>query len=76
VGGLFAVLEDQDVQLFDSTHSRECMEAAHRAAKEREDYPLRYLRRDRRMDDPSKIVRTTFAGEEMETAIKSNLEMR
>ncbi len=34
--GLFAVLEDQDVQFFATTHSQECMEAAHRAAKARE----------------------------------------
>ncbi len=59
-----------------TTHSRECMEAADRAAKEHDDYPLRYLRLDRRVDDPSKIVGTIFAGGEMETAINSNLEMR
>jgi len=74
--GLLEVLEDQQVQLFATTHSRECMEAAHRAAKARTEYPLRFLRLDRRVDDPAKIVATTFAGEEMQTAIDSNLEMR
>jgi hypothetical protein len=74
--GLLEVLEDQNVQLFATTHSRECMEAAHRAAKERADYPLRYLRLDRHIDSPGRIVATTFAGEEMETAIHSNIEMR
>lgn len=74
--GLLEVLEDQDVQLFATTHSRECMEAAHRAAKKRADYPLRYLRLDRKVNDPSKIVGSTFAGEEMQTAIDSNFEMR
>lgn len=74
--GLFEAIEAQDVQLFATTHSRECMEAAHRAAIERDSYPLRYLRLDRRVDDPSQIVATTFAKEEMQTAIESHLEMR
>ena len=74
--GLMAVLEDQDVQLFASTHSRECMEAAHRAASSMNHDPLRFLRLDRRLDDPAKIVATTFGREEMETAIEFNREMR
>lgn len=74
--GLMAVLEDQDVQLFATTHSRECMEAAYRAAKDMPNEPLRYLRLDRRIDDPAKIVATTFGKEEMATAIEFNLEMR
>lgn len=74
--GLFEVLEDQDVQLFATTHSRECMEAAHRAAGLREAYPLRFLRLDRRVDDPEKIVATTFGQEEMQSAMDSEIEMR
>jgi ABC-type branched-subunit amino acid transport system ATPase component len=74
--GLMAVLEDQDVQLFATTHSRECMEAAHSAAASMKDDPLRFLRLDRRIDDPSKIVATTFGKEEMQTAIEFNREMR
>lgn len=74
--GLMAVLEDQDVQLFATTHSRECMEAAYRAAKDMPGDPLRYLRLDRRIDDPAKIVATTFGKEEMATAIEFNREMR
>jgi AAA15 family ATPase/GTPase len=74
--GLMAVLEDQDVQLFATTHSRECMEAAYRAAKDIPSDPLRYLRLDRRIDDPAKIVATTFGKAEMATAIEFNLEMR
>lgn len=74
--GLMAVLEDQDVQLFATTHSRECMEAAHRASASMKDDPLRFLRLDRRIDDPSKIVATTFGKEEMQTAIEFNREMR
>ena len=74
--GLMAVLEDQDVQLFATTHSRECMEAAHKAAASMEGDPLRFLRLDRRVDDPGKIVATTFGKEEMQTAIEFNREMR
>ena len=74
--GLFAVLEDQDVQLFATTHSRECMEAAHRSAASRGEYPLRYLRLDRRVNEPEKIVATTFGQEEMQTAMDSKIEMR
>lgn len=74
--GLMAILEDQDVQLFATTHSRECMEAAHRAAATLESDPLRYLRLDRRVDDPGRIVATTFGKEEMATAIEFNREMR
>jgi len=74
--GLMAVLEDQDVQLFATTHSRECMEAAHRAASCMKNDPLRFLRLDRRVDDPAKIVATTFGKEEMATAIEFNREMR
>lgn len=74
--GLFAVLEDQDVQLFATTHSRECMEAAHLAAAGRPEYPLCFLRLDRRVDDPEKIVSTTFGQDEMQTAMDSKIEMR
>ena len=74
--GLMAVLEDQDVQLFATTHSRECMEAALKAASAMDGDPLRYLRLDRRVDDPSKIVATTFGKEEMQTAMEFNREMR
>ena len=74
--GLMAVLEDQDVQLFATTHSRECMEAAQRAADTIAGDPLRFLRLDRRVDDPGKIVATTFGKEEMRTAMEFNREMR
>jgi predicted ATP-dependent endonuclease of OLD family len=74
--GLMAVLKDQDVQLFATTHSRECMEAAQRAADTIAGDPLRFLRLDRRVDDPGKIVATTFGKEEMRTAMEFNREMR
>jgi len=74
--GLMAVLEDQDVQLFATTHSRECMEAAQKAASGMAGDPLRFMRLDRMVDDPSKIVGTTFGKREMETAIEFKTEMR
>jgi len=74
--GLMAVLEDQDVQLFATTHSRECMEAAQKAASGMDGDPLKFLRLDRMVDDPSKIVGTTFGKREMETAMEFNTEMR
>lgn len=74
--GLMVVLEDQDVQLFATTHSRECMEAAQKAASGMEGDPLRFLRLDRKVDDLSKIVGTTFGKREMETAMEFNTEMR
>jgi ABC-type branched-subunit amino acid transport system ATPase component len=74
--GLLEVLDDQDVQLFATTHSRECMVAACEAAKQRVSDPLRYLRLDRRLDNPEKVVATTFGTDEMETAVKTNIEMR
>jgi hypothetical protein len=74
--GLMAVLEDQDVQLFATTHSRECMEAAHNAAIAMPGDPLRFLRLDRRVDDAAKIVATSFGRKEMATALEFNREMR
>lgn len=74
--GLMVVLEDQNVQLFASTHSRECMESAQKAASKMAGDPLRFLRLDRKVDDPAKIVGTTFGKKEMETAIEFNTEMR
>lgn len=46
------------------------------AASSMENDPLRFLRLDRRVDDPAKIVATTFGKEEMATAIEFNREMR
>ena len=41
--GLMAVLEDKNVQLFATTHSRECMEAAYEAAKGMKSDPIAFL---------------------------------
>jgi hypothetical protein len=59
-----------------ATRHRHISATAQRAAASMEGNPLRFLRLDRRVDDPQKIVATTFGQEEMQTAINSNLEMR
>ena len=58
--GLFSVLKEQEVQLFTTTHSRECMEAAQKAASSEEESDLRYLRLDREIDSPEHIIGTDF----------------
>ncbi|MEX2606365.1 MAG: AAA family ATPase [Kiritimatiellia bacterium] len=73
--GLIAVLEDQDVQLFATTHSRECMEAACKA-NQGDKTSLRYLRLDRKAKDPETIVGTVFNDETMAAALESGREMR
>jgi hypothetical protein len=73
--GLIAVLEDQDVQLFATTHSRECMEAACKANQGNKT-SLRYLRLDRKAKDPETIVGTVFDDKTMAAALESGREMR
>lgn len=75
--GLLQILSDREVQLFATTHSRECMEAAQRAnAGKVKPSALRYLRLDRDIDQPEKVICTTFDGEAMATAIQFGDEMR
>lgn len=75
--GLFVVLKDQNVQLFATTHSRECMEAAQKAdASTKSDSALRYLRLDRHIDSPNKIIGTSFGSETMSEAVEFGQEMR
>lgn len=72
--GLIAVLEDQGVQLFATTHSRECMEAACQANDEKTD--LRYLRLDRQVDRPEQIVGTVITDKSLSNAMEFGDEMR
>lgn len=75
--GLLQILEDRDVQLFATTHSRECMEAVQRAnAKMSAPTTLRYLRLDRDINQAEKIIGTTFDADTMATAIQYGDEMR
>ncbi|MCC5846720.1 MAG: AAA family ATPase [Verrucomicrobia bacterium] len=73
--GLIAVLEDQNVQLFATTHSRECMEAACKANQDGKT-TLRYLRLDRKTKDPDMIVGTVFDDTTMNAALEAGREMR
>ncbi|MDQ8193659.1 AAA family ATPase [Coraliomargarita sp. SDUM461004] len=75
--GLLQILEDRQVQLFATTHSRECMESAQRAnVNMPAPTSLRYLRLDRDVEQPEKIIGTTFDSETMATAIQFGDEMR
>lgn len=76
--GIFATLADLDVQMFATTHSWECLTAAHREACQRADknggiYDLNVIRLDR-MDWGIKA--TEFGKEEMEAAIANGWDMR
>ncbi len=62
-----------DAQVFATTHSYECIQAAHRANKASGSYDLRFFRLDRTKDG----IRVGTSDEEiMETAIDMNLEVR
>ena len=75
--GLIRILESEEVQLFATTHSRECMEAAHQANRTLEEpSSLRYLRLDRTLKEPETIVGTVFDSDTMATAIEHGEEMR
>jgi hypothetical protein len=76
--GILATLSDLDVQMFSTTHSWECLTAAHREACARADknggtYDLNVIRLDR-VDWGIKA--TEFGREEMEAAIANGWDMR
>lgn len=62
-----------DVQVFATTHSWECIQAAHRAFKDSPPYDFRYSRLDRRGED---IVVKSFDERMLDTVEKSDLEVR
>lgn len=62
-----------DVQIFATTHSRECILAAHEAFKNSDSYDFRYHRLDRVKD---KIQAFTYDQEALETSDEFNWEMR
>lgn len=62
-----------DVQVFATTHSWECIRAAHEAFTASETYDFRLHRLDR-IDD--KILPVTYDQETLATALKSELEVR
>lgn len=63
-----------DVQIFATTHSLECIRAAHDAFSESETYDFRYHRLDRK--STGEIQAVTFDREMLETAREANFEVR
>lgn len=74
--GLFTVLRDQDIQLFATTHSKECMETAQKADAQLDGSDLRFLRLDRHVDDLNNIIGTCFNSATMAEAMEVGQEMR
>ncbi len=62
-----------NVQIFATTHSWECIEAAHRAFKASRPYELRFYRLDRRGEE---IMVKSFDERMLDTVEKSDLEVR
>lgn len=63
-----------DVQIFATTHSLECIDAAHRAFSESEHYDFRYHRIDRRKS--GETVAVTFDQELLQNSKEANFEVR
>ncbi len=62
-----------DTQIFATTHSRECIIAAHKAFSETNDYNFRLYRFERTDDGIESI---SYDKEEIDVAIQTNLEIR
>ena len=63
-----------DVQIFATTHSLECIRAAHEAFSQDEIYDFRYHRLDRKKT--GKIEAVTFNRDMLQTAANANFEVR
>ena len=72
--GLAAVAESEDVQIFATTHSRECITAAHQAFAARTNYDLRLFRLDRTHDGEIRAV--GYDQTAIEGAVEFQMEMR
>ncbi len=68
-----ALAEELDVQVFATTHSLECIEAAHRVFSEGDRYDFA-LHRLQRVNDVVECV--TYSQEELEVSLKTGLETR
>ena len=71
--GLFNAVKELDIQIFATTHSWECIEAADAAARKFPTYDLNLIRLDRVNDD---IKATIIDENALETAKELNWEMR
>lgn len=71
--GLAALAESEQIQVFATTHSRECIVAAHEAMKETGKYNFALHRLQR---VKNRIEAITLDQEKIEVAVKSGLEVR
>ena len=71
--GLFLAAQEFDVQIFATTHSWECIQAADQTAREREHYELELIRLDRVKED---IKATIIDQDALATAKELGWEMR
>lgn len=71
--GIAALAASEDIQVFATTHSRECIVAAHEALKDTTDYDFS-LHRLQRVKDRIEVV--SHDREMLDVAIKSGLEVR
>jgi hypothetical protein len=71
--GLLNLAEKENVQIFATTHSYECIRAAHQAFAETLDYNFALHRLD---EVKGEIVATTYDKETLETSLASHFEVR
>jgi AAA domain, putative AbiEii toxin, Type IV TA system/AAA domain len=71
--GLFLAAKEVGIQIFATTHSRECIEAADQVARESENYELALIRLDRVTED---IKSTVMDEKSLATARELKWEMR
>ncbi|MDJ1178167.1 AAA family ATPase [Roseofilum sp. BLCC_M91] len=64
-----------NTQIFATTHSRECILAAHQAFSHSESYDFRYIRLEREKNSPL-IKSLVYDQENLDTSVDLNLEMR
>ena len=73
--GIAQFAREFDVQIFATTHSRECIRAAHQAFSEDDLYDFRLHRMERIKDsDDTRVV--TYSKKTLEIALKRDLEVR
>jgi hypothetical protein len=73
-GGIAAIAKQEDLQIFATTHSLECIHAAHRVFSQSEPYDFALHRLDRAKDGGVSVV--TYDRESLETSFNLNWEVR
>jgi hypothetical protein len=74
--GLLPLLESLDVQIFATTHSLECMQAAARADRSAESDSVSFIRLDRHIQDAEHIHAVVFSADTLQAAADFGEEMR